>query len=80
MAPAYIRSVPSTAELNEMTLPEKLDLMEALWADLCRQEEQVPVEDWHKEVLDTRARLLAEGRASFADWEIAKARITKRTA
>ncbi len=63
-----------------MRLPEKLELMEALWTELCRQQEQVPVEDWHKEVLDERARLLAEGRATFADWEIAKARITKRTA
>jgi hypothetical protein len=67
-------------ELKEMTLPEKLALMEALWAELCRHEEEVPVADWHKEILDERARLLAEGRAAFVDWEVAKERIAKRTA
>ena len=78
LAPAYIPTMQAAIELNQMTLPEKLHLMEALWDELCRREEEVPVPDWHREILDERERQLAEGKAAFADWEVAKERITQR--
>lgn len=65
-------------ELKRMTLPEKLQLMEALWEELCGREEDVAVPDWHKEVLDERERQLTEGEAAFIDWETAKERIARR--
>ncbi len=65
-------------ELKPMTIPEKLQLMEALWSELCGREEDVPVPDWHKDVLDERERQLEEGQAAFVDWETAKERIARR--
>lgn len=65
-------------DLKQMTLPDKLGLMEALWDELCEREEEIPVQDWHKQVLDERERQIAEGKATFADWETAKDRISKR--
>ncbi len=62
-----------------MTLEEKLRAMEALWDDLCRREEAVPVPQWHKDLLDERERLVREGKARFIDWETAKKRIAERT-
>jgi hypothetical protein len=62
-----------------MTLEEKLRAMEALWDDLCRREEDVPVPQWHKDLLDERERLVQEGKAQFVDWETAKKRIADRT-
>ena len=53
--------------------------MEALWDDLCRREEAVPVPQWHKDLLDERERLVREGKARFIDWETAKKRIAERT-
>jgi len=53
--------------------------MEALWDDLCRQEEAVPVPRWHKDLLDERERLVEQGKARFIDWETAKKRISERT-
>ena len=67
-------------EIDRMTLEEKLRTMEALWDDLCRREEHVPVPQWHKDLLDERARLVEQGKARFMDWEAAKKRISARTA
>ena len=65
-------------QLEQMTRPEKLRLMEALWEDLCRHD-VVTTPQWHKEILDERQRLIGEGNAKFSDWETAKRRIRERT-
>ena len=69
----------STVDLKQLSLAEKLGLMEALWDDLCRREAEIPVRDWHKERLDERQQQIEEGKAKFVDWETAKERIAKRT-
>ena len=54
--------------LDQMTAEEKLTAMEALWRSLSKIEDQVPVPDWHKQVLDERQpRKLSglERRVSF---------------
>ncbi|MGA2656798.1 MAG: addiction module protein [Verrucomicrobiota bacterium] len=71
--------MPLELQLDRMTLEEKLRAMEALWDDLCRREEDVPVPQWHKDLLDERERLVQEGKAQFVDWETAKKRIADRT-
>jgi hypothetical protein len=35
--------------------------------------------DWHKDVLDQRELLIAEGKAHFIDWEQAKKEIWQET-
>ncbi len=65
-------------EIGKMTLAEKLRAMEALWDDICRREDTLPVPEWHKEILDERERLVKQGKARFIDWETAKKRISKK--
>ena len=72
--------MPIELQIAEMTLEEKLRAMEALWDDLCRREEAMPVPQWHKDLLDERERLVEQGKARFIDWEPAKKRISERTA
>ncbi len=55
--------------LDKMSLAEKLEAMEALWADLSRTPADVPVPQWHRDVL--KARL--ESPATWLDWEQVKA-------
>lgn len=74
----YRRTMQNQVDLKQMTLSEKLRLMEAIWDDLCGHEEEIPIPDWHKTVLDERERQIAEGKAMFVDWETAKERIRKR--
>jgi len=64
--------------LDRMTVEEKLMAMEALWDNLCGDETQIPVQEWHKQILDERERQIEAGEAKFVDWETAKARIRDR--
>lgn len=66
-------------QIEQMTLAEKLRAMEALWDNLCRQEENIPVAQWHRDLLDERERLIGQGKAAFLDWETAKKRIAEKT-
>jgi hypothetical protein len=65
-------------QIDRMTLAEKLLAMEALWDNLCRREEGLPMLQWHKELLDERERLVRDGQARFADWETAKRELRNR--
>jgi len=65
--------------LDRMTLKDKLRAMEEIWDDLRRQEERLPVPEWHKKVLDERKRLVRKKKANFMDWETVKKRIADRT-
>ena len=62
-------------EIYQLSLREKLLVMEAIWEDISRDEQKLEVPQWHKEVLDERERLLAEGKAQFLEWEDAKRQI-----
>ena len=65
--------------LDQMTVEEKLRAMEAIWRSLSTREEQVPVPDWHKQVLDERQRQIDAGEACFVSLEEMKGRVRKRT-
>jgi putative addiction module component (TIGR02574 family) len=63
--------------LSQLTLAQKLDLMEAIWDDLARDERTFESPDWHKTVLKDREKALASGKAKVSDWEEAKERIRR---
>lgn len=65
--------------LDEMTVEEKLRAMEAIWRSLSKLEDQVPVPDWHKQVLDERQWQIDAGEAAFVSLEEMKERVRKRT-
>ena len=67
-----------TLPLKEMTLHEKLAVMESLWEDLARYPESIESPTWHKDILDERHQRIADGKAQFVDWETAKAEIRKK--
>jgi hypothetical protein len=64
-----------TLPLEQMTVKEKLQAMEELWSDLSCNQNQIPVPQWHKDILDRREKLIKEGKATFVDWETEKKRI-----
>jgi hypothetical protein len=68
-----------TLPLDEMTVAEKLQLMEVLWEDLSKNPADLPSPEWHKEVLDECCRKAESGEEQFIDWEKAKQEILKRT-
>lgn len=72
---SILLNVSALEQIRQMPLQEKLLVMEAIWDDICRDEENLEVPQWHKEVLDERERLIADGKAQFIEWEEAKKQI-----
>lgn len=65
-------------QISQLTLKEKLEIMEALWEDLRSHADLMLVPQWQRDVLDNRERMIETGEASFKDWDSAKKRITER--
>jgi hypothetical protein len=66
--------------LDRMTREEKLRAMEALWADLSRDESQLESPAWHGDVLRERAENVRAGKESFIDWDTAKKQLRDKLA
>jgi hypothetical protein len=64
--------------LDQMTTEEKLRVMEALWADLSRNEGELESPSWHKDVLEQRETRIVSGQEKFLDWEEAKRELRDR--
>ncbi|MDZ7717328.1 MAG: addiction module protein [Balneolaceae bacterium] len=67
-------SKPITIE--NLSLNEKIELMEKLWADLSSSAHYKPPE-WHGEELARRRKEVAEGKITYMDWDKAKEEIRK---
>jgi putative addiction module component (TIGR02574 family) len=63
--------------ISKLSLAQKLDLMEKLWADLTRDEKKVKSPAWHEAILKDREEAYASGKLAASDWELAKKRIKK---
>lgn len=59
----------------ELTLPEKLQLLEDLWDSIAEVPEQIPVLDWQKEELAKRKAAYLQNTDSGRSWEAVKERI-----
>ena len=65
--------------LNEMSVEEKLQTMEALWQSLSVDPAAIESPPWHAEELVERERKIESGEAKFVEWEKAEADIRHRT-
>ena len=59
-------------ELNEMTIEEKLQMMEVLWNDLARNAADLDSPAWHGQVLAERETALEQGDDHIEDWSLAR--------
>ena len=64
--------------LKEMTLQEKLAVMELIWEDIVRTPDVLESPAWHRDVLEERGQRIAEGQSQFTDWEKAKIEIRNK--
>ena len=65
-------------QIEQMSIEEKLQTMEALWANLSRVAEDVESPDWHDNVLKETAARASAGQEQMLDWETAKRDLRKR--
>jgi putative addiction module component (TIGR02574 family) len=68
----------SGESIFELTLSEKLQLVEDLWDDIASNPEDVPVHDWQKEELARRKQNLLSNPSSALSWEEIQRRVRSR--
>jgi len=61
--------------LAQMSVEEKLQVMEAIWDDLSQHAEEMEPPAWHGKVLKGIESAVESGQEGFDDWERAKRRI-----
>ena len=66
--------------LQKMSRDEKLRAMEALWADLSKDDDRFESPVWHAQALREAERAMKNGKAKFSDWKEAKKRIRRKAA
>jgi putative addiction module component (TIGR02574 family) len=63
--------------LENLSLAEKIRLIERLWDDVCRVSGDVRSPEWHQAVLEERTQRLADGTATVSSWDEAKERLLR---
>lgn len=63
--------------LDSMSVEEKMQIMEIIWDDLCRETDKLCSPKWHKDVLKEREKGLKSGSDKYLDWDTAKDQIKK---
>jgi putative addiction module component (TIGR02574 family) len=54
-------------ELSNLTIPERLSLIEEIWDSIDKESIQIP--DSHKQELDRRLERHEKGEKTFGNWE-----------
>jgi hypothetical protein len=62
----------SAAELSQLSLREKLQIMESIWEELRGRVDRFEVPQSHKDLLDLRRRRAEAGEAKILDWDQVK--------
>jgi putative addiction module component (TIGR02574 family) len=64
--------------LKSMSVSEKLQVIERVWASLKESEADLSSPKWHGDLLEERRALHAAGEAKFSDWVDVKKRIRRK--
>jgi hypothetical protein len=67
----------SAADIEQMSLEERLRTMELLWTSITRTSEAVPSPDWHEEILSSRLAQVKRGEGEFLTVAQLKDRLRK---
>ena len=70
--------IDTIPELRKLSNPENLLLINELWDSLSSQEDDLPVPESHKRILDERLREHEANPETGSAWEEVKSRILKK--
>ena len=68
----------SAIEIRHLSKEEKLRIMEAIWEDLTREDEEVESPTWHLDVLQKTNQQFRLGKEKILDWSDAKKKLRER--
>ncbi len=64
-----------TAQIERMSVAERLQVMEQLWEALCRDAGEMASPEWHRDVLADRKARAQRGEAKFLTLDQLRARL-----
>jgi len=64
--------------LEELSVGEKVELMEALWEDMLQRSNSLPSLSWHKQILDERRQSVVRGEARYSTLDEVEKRLLDR--
>ena len=67
-----------TLNVEKMTTEEKIQTMETIWDDLCKNADSLSSPSWHNDILQERERNIKNGNDEFMDWDKAKNQIRNK--
>jgi putative addiction module component (TIGR02574 family) len=67
------------AQIERLSLSQKLEAMELIWKSLASDAEQVASPRWHKTVLESRLAKVEAGKGKFLTIAQLKKRLAKRS-
>lgn len=75
----YDPAMIQAADIEQMSLEERLQAMELLWTSITRTPETIPSPPWHEEVLADRLAKIERGEGEFLTLAELKKRLQKPT-
>jgi putative addiction module component (TIGR02574 family) len=60
--------IPAPPGFDDLSVEQKLDYLEALWARIASKPDQIPVPDWHRQVLADRLAKYRAGQGTGRPW------------
>jgi len=65
-------------EIGRLTTAEKLQLVEKLWDEISASEDQLPIPDWHRQVLAEDEARYQANPTEGSSWPEVKARLPRK--
>ena len=66
-----------TAQIERMSVAERLQVMEQLWDALCRDAGEMASPEWHRDILADRKVRAQSGEAKFLTLDQLRARLRR---
>ena len=68
----------NTFEIGHLSREDKLKVMEAIWEDLSKEDEELESPEWHQKALLETEQRLNLGEEKKVDWNTAKKELRER--
>ena len=60
---------------DELSIEEQIDYVQSLWERIAATPDQVPVPDWHREVLNERVKDVEANPDAGESWDVVRDRL-----
>ncbi len=63
-----MRAEELKSEVRKLDVSEKLLLVEEVWNEIAKSNEELPLPEWQKKELDKRLKSYSQGEAQTTEW------------